>query len=119
MVAPNVCHYVSEIKRKENGAENILETKFDKYIQTKIDDDDYFLKGFLIGYRREKNRIDELRKKKEEMMKKEIDVSIGEKEWRRIIREIIVKEVNPKLEEMKQEIENINDDRIQLKQEID
>ena len=99
--------------------ENIPEMKFDSKIRTEIDDNDYFLKGFLIGYRREKDRINKLRAKKEEKMKKEIEVSMGETVWRRVISEIVVKEVNSKLEDMKPNIEYINDDRIKLKQEIE
>ena len=71
--------------------ENIPETKFENKIRIELDDNDYFLKGFLIGYRREKDRIKEWRAKKEEKMKKEIDDSMCYKEWRRVISNIIEK----------------------------
>ena len=98
--------------------ENIPETKFENKIRIELDDNDYFLKGFLIGYRREKDRIKEWRAKKEEKKKKEFDAS-SDGEWRRVISDMIAKEVNSKLEEMKLNIESINNDRMKLKYEID
>ena len=46
--------------------ENIHENKIENKIRIELDDNDYFLKGFLIGYQREKDRIHEFRAKKEE-----------------------------------------------------
>ena len=98
-------------------AENIPETKFDNKIRTELDDNDYFLKGFLIGYRREKDRIKEWRAKKEEK-KKEID-TCSDGEWRRVINDMFEEEVNPKLEEMKSNIESLNNDIDELKARLE
>ena len=72
------------------------DTKFDRNILTEVVDDDYFLKGFLIGYRREKVRRNELWIKKEEKKKKVYDVNFSEVELRRVTSNIIVNEVSYK-----------------------
>ena len=97
--------------------ENIPETKFENKNRTELDENDYFLKGFLIGYRREKDRIKEWRAMNEEKKKREFDISIGEielrgKEWRSVISEIIKKEVTSQFNEMKQTICYLNEDRM-------
>ena len=52
-------------------------------------------------------------------MKKVIDVNINIVELRRIISDTVVNKVNNKLEVIKQQIQNIHDDRTKLKQEND
>ena len=50
----------------KKGEVNILETMLENINRSGLDENDYFLKGFLIGYRRERDRIKEWRLKKEE-----------------------------------------------------
>ena len=55
--------------------ENIPEIKYKNNIRIELDDNDYFLKGFLVGYSREKDRLNEYRARKEETKKRESDAS--------------------------------------------
>ena len=80
--------------------ENIPETMLENNNRSDLDKNDYFLKGFLIGYRREKDRIKECRVKKEENDKKEFDASCTG-EWTRVISDMIEKEVRSQLVQMK------------------
>ena len=80
--------------------ENIPETMLENNNRSDLDENDYFLKGFLIGYRREKDRIKEWRVKKEENNKKEFDAS-SNGEWTRVISDMMEKEVRSQLEQMK------------------
>ena len=79
--------------------ENIPETMLENNNRSDLDKNDYFLKGFLIGYRREKDRIKEWRVKKEENNKKEFDTS-SNGEWTRVISDMIEKEVRSQLVEV-------------------
>ena len=88
-------------------------------IGTQIDENDYFLQGFLAGYSSEKDRIHGLRLKKEEKVRKEIEVMMGMKEWRSVISEMIENEVTSKLDDMKRTIGYLNEDRRKLKIEIE
>ena len=98
--------------------ENILENN----IRIELDDNDYFLKGFLIGYKREKDRIQELRANKEEMIKKELIANI-DGELRGIISEMISKEVKLQLEvmkpkeekvEKKEDVDEVDDEKVEI-----
>ena len=98
---------------------NTSETMVENNIGIKIDNNDYFLKGFLDGYSREKDRIHGFRVKKEEKVKREIEVRMGVKEWRSKISDMIEKEVKYKLDDMKRTLEYLNEDRRKLKIEIE
>ena len=92
--------------------ENIPQTKSENKTRIEIDSNDYFLKGFLIGYKREKDRIEEWRAKKEEKKKKEFLDANCDGELRRIISEMITKEVNSRLEEMKLNVNVLKQERM-------
>ena len=78
MVAPNVWKLVSENDWKKNGVEIFSETKFGNKNGNEGDENDYFLKGFVAGYRKEKDRIHRL--KQEENMRKKYEVKKREKD---------------------------------------
>ena len=61
MVAPNSLGVISE----KNGSEVISETKYWTKDGNGREESDYFLKGFLDGYRMEKERIQRMKIKKE------------------------------------------------------
>ena len=99
--------------------ENIPKTKFENKIRTELDNNDYFLKGFLAGYNREKERINGLRIKNEEKVRTDIEEMMATKRWRSEISEMIDKAVTSKLNEMKRTISYLNNDRMKLKTEIE
>ena len=77
--------FSSETKsRNENGSEE--------------EENDWYLKGFLVGYRREKNRRHRLMIDQEERAKKECEMRREEKEWRREVRDMIEKEMKKTLD---------------------
>ena len=119
MVAPHVWGYVSENIWKENSAETVSEMKGENKNGIEEGKEDYFLKGFLVGYSKEKDRILRERIKQEEKVRKEYDVKKEEKEWRSEVREMIQKEVTNKLDDMNRRIESLNKDRKRLKLEIE
>ena len=100
------------------GMAIISETKIGNKNRNEGDESDYFLKGFLVGYRRKKDIIHRLRVKQEENVR-EFVVRKEEKEWRSEVREMIEKEVTHKLDDMKQTIESLNEDRRKLKIEME
>ena len=97
MVTPNYRHQISGFRFNKNGAENKPKPMFNN---TRTQDRDYFLEGFLAGFRQEIDRkIEQIRK--EEKMKKINDVNINIVELRRIISDTVGNEVNNKLEVIK------------------
>ena len=67
----NIEGYVSENIWCEDGEVIISETKFKNEYGNEEEDNDWFLKGFLEGYRSEKNRRHRLKMEQEERVKKE------------------------------------------------
>ena len=99
--------------------ENSSETRLENKSGIQIDDNNYFLKGFLAGYNREKERINGLRIKNEGKVRKDIEKMMGTNGWRSEISEMIDKAVTSKLKQMKQTISYLNNDRMKLKTEIE
>ena len=89
MVAPHVWRYVSKNIWKENGAETNSETKGKNKYGIDECKEDYFLKGFLVGYSKEKDRIPGERIKQEEKVRKEYNVKKEEIEWRSKVRQLL------------------------------
>ena len=122
MVAQNVWTTDPENKWKENGREMFSETRGKNMNWTEEDDNDYFLKGLLDGYIKEIDKLNRMRAKQEDKVKREFEVRMGEKEWRSEVRELIEKEVTTRLDfmkqnmdSMKQTIDYMNEDRRKLK----
>lgn len=116
MVASNNHHHISDIWWSKNGAEIKSEPEFNNI---RTDFNDLYLKGFLIGFRREIDRRIELGIKKEVKKKKINDVNLSEVEIRRVISDTVANEVDYRLDDIKQEMELVKNDRIQLKHDID
>ena len=57
MVTPHAGRYVSENIWKENGAETVSDMKGENKYGIEEGKEDYFLKGFLVGYGKERDRI--------------------------------------------------------------
>ena len=112
----NYRHNISEFTWNKNGAQSKSNSRL-KNIQT--DDNDLYLKGFLIGYRREINRRIELIIRENEKKNKEHDVNFSLTQLRRTISDIVENEVDNKIDVMKREIESMRKDKIRLKHEID
>ena len=98
MVTPKFRNYVSENIGNGNGMGIISETKFGNENGRVKDESDWFLKGFLVGYRREKDRMHRLRIEQEERVKRELEMRKEEKKWKSEVREMIKKEVTTKCE---------------------
>ena len=71
MDARNIEGYISENIGCEDGEVLISETKFRNKYGNEEEDSDWFLKGFLEGYRSEKIRRQRLKIEQEEKAKKE------------------------------------------------
>ena len=84
MVAPNYRHHVSDFRFNKNGAENKQKPMFNNIL---TEYSDYFLEGFLAGFRQEIDRkLEQIRK---EEKKKVNDVDINKVELRRIISDTV------------------------------
>ena len=109
---------VSEPKWREDGA--------GKNSETRIEDEnekDWFLEGFLVGYRKEKDRREKDRKQRikaveEERKKKEIDSEKIVMEWGREEREKFENRMMEELNGMKKTLETVKEEAMKLRLEV-
>ena len=114
---------VSESKWREDGKKIISETKIEKEDGNEKGEKDWFLKGFLVGYRREKDRREKDRRQRikaveEERKKKAIDSEKIEMEWGREEREKFENRMMEELNGMKRTLETVMAEAMKLRLEV-
>ena len=108
---------VSETDWREDAGEN-SETRI-----VDVSEKDWFLEGFLVGYRKEKDRREKDRKQRikaleEERKKKEIDSEKILTEWKREEREKFDNKMREDLNDMKKTLGTVMEEAMKLRLEV-
>ena len=108
---------VSETEWREDAGKN-SETRI-----VDVSEKDWFLEGFLVGYRKEKDRQEKDRKQRmktleEERKKKEIDSEKIVTEWKREERERFDNKMMEDLNGMKKTLETVMEEAMKLRLEV-
>ena len=103
----------------EDGDENISETKVESEDVSEEDEKDWFLEAFLVGYRTEKDRRKRVGAEKEERKKRAVARERMEKERSREERENFEKRLMMELEDMRNTLEIVMEEKRKLRQEVE